>query len=122
MARSLRRFEPIEIQSGTDDTITITLNDGLTALGVVGASAAWQLYEGVPRRRFKPFNGLSKLAKTSAAGEITLTTGQAVVAIAPADLDGLVGEYWQVIQITDSSGNVTHQGQGRVIVQAQLPG
>lgn len=119
MGRSLRRFKSMEYAVGTDGTIAISLLDSAGAnLSVVGATAEWKLFEAVPRRRRKPFKGTSKLTKTSAAGTITLATGLATVAIADTDLSGLSGEHWQVIRITDSSGNITHLGQGPLHLRA----
>lgn len=119
MSRDLRRFKEIEYAVGTDGTITIALKDSAGAdLSVVGASASWRVYKAVPRRRRKPWEGQSVLAKTSAAGEIALTAGQAVVTIDNADLDGKSGRYMQILQITDNSGNVTHLGMGELFLLA----
>lgn len=119
MNRSLRRFKPLEYAVGTDGTIVIALKDSDgDDLSVSGASAEWKLFEAVPRNRRKPFRGTSKLTKTSAAGGIALVTGQATVTISNTDLGGVSGEHWQVLRITDSSGNVTHLGQGPVHLRA----
>ena len=119
MGRNLRRFKSMEYAVGTDGTIVIELLDNAgDDLGVVGATAEWKLFEAVPRRRRKPYRGTSKLTLTSAAGTITLATGQATVAIANTDLTGFSGEHWQVIRITDSSGNITHLGQGAIHLRA----
>ncbi len=119
MNRSLRRFKPLEYAVGTDGTIAITLLDSAGAeLSVVGVTAEWQLFEAVPRRRRKPFRGAARLTKTSAAGEIILATGLATITIADTDLGGFSGQHWHVIRLTDSSGDITHLGQGTLFLRA----
>ena len=121
MARSLRRFAPLELAVGHDSDLSISLYDSTgTALDVTGASASWDLRKGVPRRRRKPWKGNSVLSKTSVAGTITLATGLATVAIADTDLSGASGWHWHTLQITDSSGNVTHLGEGKLFLRAGL--
>ena len=121
MSRDLRRFHEMEHAVGTDGTITIALKDSSgDALGIAGASASWKVYKAVPRRRAKPWTGNAVLTKTSAAGEIALTTGQAVITITDGDLDGKKGRYMQILQITDSSGNITHLGRGELFLLAGL--
>ncbi len=119
MARDLRRFKEMEYAVGTDGTITIALKTAAGGdLAIVGATADWKSYLCVPRRRKKPWTGLVVLQKTTAAGEIALTAGQAVVTIKAADFDGKSGRYWQTLRITDSSGNVTHLGMGELFLVA----
>ncbi len=119
MNRTLRRFKPLEFAVGTDGDIAITLKDNAGVdLAVVGATAEWKLFEAVPRRRRKPFRGTAKLTKTSAAGEIVLATGLATVTIKDIDLGGFSGEHWQVLQLTDAVGNVSHLGQGALHLRA----
>ena len=119
MSRDLRRFKEIEYAVGTDGTITIALKDSDgDDLNVTGSSAAWKVYKAVPRRRRKPWTGQSVASKTSTAGEIALTAGQAVVTITNTDLDGKSGRFMQILQITDSSGNVTHLGHGPLFLLA----
>ena len=121
MSRDLRRFREMEYAVGTDGTITIALKDSAGAdLSVVGASASWNVYKAVARRRSKPWTGNAVLTKTSVAGEIALTAGQAVVTIDNADLDGKSGRYMQILRITDNSGNVTHLGMGELFLVAGL--
>jgi hypothetical protein len=118
-ASDIRRFEPMEYAVGTDGSIVIALKDAAgDALGVTGASATWVLYRAVPRRRRKPFTGNAVLTKTSADSEITLTAGQASVAIDATDLSGKSGIFWQVLKITDSADGVTVLGQGTVYLRA----
>ncbi len=118
MARDLRRFKEMEYAVGTDGTITIALKDSAGAdLAIVGASAQWDVYLAVPRRRAKPFTGNVVLQKTSAAGQIALTLGQAVITISSdSDFDGKQGRFHQILRITDSSGNVTHLGMGELFL------
>ena len=119
MSRDLRRFHEMEYAVGTDGTITITLKDSSGAnLGIVGASASWKVYKAVPRRRSRPWEGDSRLTKTSTGGEIVLTTGQAVITIGNTDLQGRSGRHMQILQITDSSGNITHLGMGELFLLA----
>ncbi len=119
MSRDLRRFHEVEYAVGTDGTITIALKDsGGDNLNVTGSSASWKVYKAVPRRRRKPWTGQTVLSKTSTAGEIALTAGQAVITITNSDLDGKSGRYMQILQITDSSGNVTHLGHGPLFLLA----
>ncbi len=120
MSRDLRRFKEMEYAVGTDGTITIALKDSAGAnLGVVGATAQWDVYLAVPRRRKKPWTGNVVLQKTSAAGQIALTVGQAVVTIdSDSDFDGKSGRFMQILRITDSSGNVTHLGMGELFLVA----
>lgn len=121
MSRSLRRLEPIELAVGLDTTINIALYDGNAAqLDPTGYTAEWNLYSAVPRRSVKPFTGTAALTKTSAASQITLTVGNAAIAIANSDMSNKQGEFWQVLTLTDGSGNITQQGQGRVRVRAAL--
>ena len=69
MARSVRRYEPLEYVVGTDDTLNLGLfDDSNAALDVTGATATWKPFEAVPRRRRKPFKGTALLTKTSPAG------------------------------------------------------
>jgi hypothetical protein len=119
MSRDLRRFREMEYAVGTDGTITIALKDSAGAdLSVVGASASWNVYKAVPRRRSKPWTGNTVLTKTSVAGDIALTAGQAVITIDAADFDGKSGRYMQILQITDNAGNVTHLGMGELFLLA----
>ena len=120
MSFDLRRFKEMEWAVGTDGTITITLKDSAgDSLGVVGATASWKVFKAYTRRRRKPFTGAVLLTKTDTDG-ITLATGLATIAIADTDLDGLSGRHWQVLQITDSAGSVTHLGQGELFLRAAL--
>lgn len=117
MPRSIRRLPPVELVGETDDTITIPLYDDSNALlSVTGKTARWVLYRGVPKRGRKPFRGTVVLEKTSAAGEIALTDGQAVVTIANSDLAARQsGEYWQSIEVTTTSGStIESSGSGPV--------
>ncbi len=117
MARDLRRFKEMEYAVGTDGTITIALKDSAGAdLGIVGASADWKSYLAVPRRRARPWTGEIVLQKTSVGGGIALTAGQAAVTITKDDFDGKKGRHMQILQITDSSGNVTHLGMGELFL------
>lgn len=119
MGRSLRRFKPLEYAVGTDGTIVIALKDeNGDPLGVVGASAEWKLFENVPRNRRKPYRGFAKLTKSTTAGTIALITGQATVTIGSGDFENISGPHWQVLRITDSSGNITNLGQGQVLLRA----
>lgn len=119
MTWTLRRFKPLEYAVGTDGTIAISLKDSAGGqLSVVGVTAEWKLFEAVPRRRRKPFRGTSKLTKTSAAGGIVLATGLATVTIANTDLPNQSGGHWQVLQLTDSSGNISHLGGGPLHLRA----
>lgn len=121
MARQLRRFEPLEYAVGTDGSLVIALKDSAGAnLSVVGASASWKVYKAVPRRRRKPFTGNAIETKTSAAGEIALATGQATITITDGDFADKAGEFWHALQITDSSGNITHLGQGPLFLRAAI--
>ena len=118
MSRGLRRFVEMEYAVGTDGTITITLKDSAgDPLGVVGASAHYWIYLAVPRRRKKPWTGNAELEKTSVAGEIALTTGQAVVTITNADLGGKSGRFYHMLRVTDSSAKVTLLGGGELFLQ-----
>lgn len=120
MNRTLRRFKPLEYAVGTDGEIVIELLDNAGKdLGIVGATAEWKVFEAVPRRRRKPFKGTAKLTKTSVAGQIALVTGKATVTITDTDLAGFSGEHWHVIRLTDSSGNITHLGQGAIHLRAE---
>ena len=111
--KSYRRFAPLEHAVGTDTTLTISLLDSIAdALSVVGASAEWNVFVAAPRRKRKPFKGKTILTKTSLAGDITLSEGSAVITIADTDLNRKSGAYWHVLTLTDSSGNVSHLGQG----------
>ena len=117
--RAFRRLEPQEAIVGIDQTINIPLyNSSYNALAVSGYSATWKLFRAVGRRQRKPFTGTSVLEKTSAASEITLSDGNAAVAIADTDLSSLSGEYWQVLTLTDGSSNITQQAQGLVNLRA----
>ena len=121
MSRDLRRFKEMEYAVGTDGTISVTLKDSSgDPLGIVGASASWKVYLSVPRRRKKPWTGNAVLSKTSAAGEIALSTGLAVITITDADFDGNSGRYAQILQITDSAGSITHLGMGELFLVAGL--
>jgi hypothetical protein len=118
--RSITRFPPIEHAAGTDLTLGIGLfaDNGDTLEIVGGMSAAWKLYRAVPRRGRKPFKGNPVLEKTSAAGGVTLTDGNAAVAIAAADLAGKSGVFWQTLAVTDAGGDVACYGQGEVLIRA----
>lgn len=119
MTQTLRRAEPTELAVGLDTTITLPLYDSSAALlDPTGYTATWKLFRAVPRRGRKPFTGTAVLTKTSAAGQITLSTGSAAIAIADTDLAQKSGAYWQVLTLTDGSGNVTQQAQGPVQVRA----
>ena len=119
MARDLRRFEPLELAVGTDSTLNIELYESdADLLNVLGSTAEWKVYTAVPRRRRKPFTGSVLLTKTSAAGQITLTSGNAAIALDNTDFASKSGLYWHFLQITDSSGNITHLGQGELWLRA----
>ena len=119
MTRSLRRSEPIELAVGLDATINLPLYTASVGfLDPSSYTAEWNLFRAVPRRGRKPFVGSAVLTKTSAASQITLTTGNAAVAIADTDLDLKSGAFWQVLTLTDGSGNITQQAQGPVTVRA----
>ena len=112
MSRDLRRFREMEYAVGTDGTITIALKNSAGAdLSVSGATATWNVYKAVPRRRRKPWTGQSVLSKTTTSG-IVLSTGSAAITIADTDLDGKSGRHVQILRVTDSSGNITHLGNG----------
>ena len=115
-----RRLEPEEIAVGTDWTNNIALyDDDGSATAVAGASATWRLYRGVARRVRRPHTGTPVLEKTSAAGQITLSAGNAAVVIADTDLSLESGDFWQELLFTDSAGAVTVKGQGRVHLRAK---
>ena len=119
MGWSLRRSVLKEIAVGLDSTVSIPLYDSsVDALDPTGYTAEWKLFRGVARRTRKPFTGSSVLTKTSDAGEITLSNGNASVAILAADLALYSGDMWQVLTLTDGSGNITQQVQGPVILRA----
>ncbi len=121
MSRDLRRFREMEYAVGTDGTITIALFDSAgAALAVAGASAEWRVYRAVPRRRRRPWDAEARLIKTSVAGGIALSTGQAVITIANTDLGGRSGRHTQILQITDASSNITHLGMGELFLVAGL--
>lgn len=120
MVRSLRRAEPSEYQVGADGTLTISLyDDAGAALSVAGKTAEWKLYKAVPRRGRKPWTGSALLTKTSAALQIALSAGQAVVTIADTDLDGLSGPHWWIIKVTTTAGGaIAHRGEGEIMLRA----
>ena len=94
MSRDLRRFKEMEYAVGTDGTITIALKDSAgDDLSVVGVSAEWRVYKAVPRRRSRPWEAEARLIKTSVAGGIALSAGQAVVTIGNTDLEGRSGRH-----------------------------
>lgn len=121
MTRTLVRAEPIEHQVGADKTHNITLyDDDGTLLDVTGKTAAFKLYDGIPRRGRKPWKGNAVLTKTSAAGEITLTTGNAAVAILDTDLQRKSGAHWYVVLITTTaSGLVAHRAEGEIFLRRE---
>ena len=123
MVRSLTRAEPIEIQGGTDKTLNIALyDDDGSLLTVAGKTAQFKLYKSVPRRAAKPFSGNPLLSKTSAAGEIALTDGQAAVTIAATDMDNLSGLHWYIVLITTTSGGaIEHRAEGELFLKRALP-
>ena len=120
MSFDLRRFKEMEYAVGTDGSIAITIKDSAgDNLDVTGATASWKVFKAYTRRRRKPWIGAVLLTKTDTDG-ITLATGLATIAIADTELDGLSGRHWQVLQITDNSGNVTHLGGGELFLRAAL--
>lgn len=120
MVRSLVRNELAEHQVGADNTLNIALWDGADALVVTGMTAAFKLYRGKPGRARKPWTGNAVLTKTSAAGEITLTDGNAAVAIADTDLADKSGSYWFILLLTTTAtGAVAHRSQGQIELRAE---
>lgn len=119
MSRAIARFEPTEHVVGTDATLDIAIyNASGDAQSIIGVSATWKLFKAVPRRRRKPFSGTAVLTKTSAASEITLTSGNAAVAIADTDIDGKSGSYWHTLTLTNSDGDIVSHGQGPLFLRA----
>lgn len=123
MVRSLTRAEPIEIMGGTDKTLNIAMyDDDGSALSVTGKTAQFKLYKSVPRRAGKPFSGNPLLSKSSVAGEIALTDGQAAVTIAATDLDDLSGLHWYIVLVTTTaSGAIAHRAEGELFLKRALP-
>ena len=119
MVRSLTRAEPIEHQVGADRTHNIALyDDAGAALDVTGVTAQFKLYKAVPRRARKPWSGDVLLTKTSAAGQIALTAGQAAVTIADTDLDGKSGPHWYIVLITTTAtGAIAHRAEGEMFLR-----
>ena len=123
MVRSLTRAEPIEIMGGTDKTLNMAMyDDDGSALSVTGKTAQFKLYRSVPRRAAKPFSGNPLLSKSSTAGEIALTDGQAAVTIGATDLDDLSGLHWYIVLVTTTaSGAIAHRAEGELFLKRALP-
>lgn len=119
MVRSLPLAEPLDIFVGADRTLNIPLyGDDGSLLSVTGKTAEFKLYKAVPRRARKAWTGNALLSKTSAAGEIALTDGQAAVTIGDTDLDGKSGAHWYVVLITTTSGGaVRHAAEGEIFLR-----
>lgn len=119
MVRSLTRAEPFELQVGADITRNIALYDAAgDPLVVTGKTAEFRLYEAVARRARKPWTGNAVLTKTSAAGEIVLTAGNAAVTILDTDLARLAGDYWYIVLITTTAdGSVAHGAEGEAFLR-----
>ena len=122
MVRSLVRAEPIEIQVGADKTLNVVLyDDDGSLLSVTGKTAEFKLYKAVSRRARKPWAGNALLGKTSVAGEIALTDGQAAVTIADTDLARLSGVHWYIVLITTtSSGAIAHRAEGEIFLRRSV--
>lgn len=119
MVRSLVRAEPLEFQVGADGVLNVALWDSAgAALDVSGKTARFLMYEGVSRRGRKPWTGNAVLEKTSVAGDIALTTGNAAVSIDDADLDRRSGAHWYtVFMTTTADGSVAHGAEGEIFLR-----
>lgn len=120
MARDIARYESMEHVVGTDATLNIAIYTSAgAAQSVTGITeASWKLFKAVPRRRRKPFKGNAVLTKTKTGGGITLTAGNAAIAIADTDLGGKSGEYWHTLTLTNSAGDIVSYGQGPIYLRA----
>lgn len=121
MVRSLVRAEPIEHQVGTDKTFNIALyDDDGTLLDVTGKTAEFKMYKAEARRGRKPFEETSVLNKSTTAGTLTLTTGNAAVSILAGDLDQLSGDHWYIVLVTTTaSGAIAHRAEGSMFLRRQ---
>ena len=119
MVRSLTRAEPVELQGGADKTLNIALYDAAgDPLVVTGKTAEFKMYDAVARRARKPWTGNPVLEKTSAAGEIVLSSGNAAVSIQDTDLDGKSGDFWYIVLVTTTAdGSVAHGAEGEVFLR-----
>ena len=119
MVRSLPLAEPLDIFVGADKTLNIALyDDDGSALSVTGKTAEFKLYKAVPRRARKSWTGNVLLSKTSAAGEIALTDGQAAVTIGDTDLDRKSGAHWYVVLITTTATGAIRRGaEGEIFLR-----
>ena len=115
MRRHLRRLEPTDHAVGTDRDIAVTLRDTAGALlSVVGATATCRFHRSRQKNLSRPMFGSTVLTLTSAAGDIALTLGQAVISIKDTHFVGKSGDHWYDLQITESGGDVLHQGEGEI--------
>ena len=115
MARYLRRLDPTDHAVGTDRTIIVSLRnvDG-SLLSVVGATATAKFFRSRQKNLSRPMRGSAVLTLTSAAGDITLTLGQAVIALQDTHLGGKSGDHWYTLEITASGGDIIPQGEGEI--------
>ena len=115
MARYLRRLTPTDHAVGTDRDLTVSLRDtDGSLLSVVGATATARFFRGRQKNLSRPMRGSTVLTLTSAAAEITLSTGQALIHLADNHFTNKSGDHWYDLQITDSGGDILPQGEGEI--------